>query len=241
MAKIDRRKNYFLVLDTETANGLEDALVYDCGYVVTDKAGTIYHKASFIVYDIFISEKDMMQSAYYAEKISDYEKDLVKSKRKLVNFFTLGKEIKAIMKEYNIKQVWAYNALFDINALNTTQRYLTKSKYRFFFPFGTKINCIWSVACQTICKQKSYFSFTKKNNFLTSRGIKTSAEIVYRYLKDDATIEEEHTALEDAIIETEILSRCLRQHKAIKKFPVRFPMGQVAKAFKIWNEKELAI
>lgn len=33
-------KKYYLVLDVETANSTEDALVYDLGYVVCDKRAT---------------------------------------------------------------------------------------------------------------------------------------------------------------------------------------------------------
>ena len=39
--KIDRRKNYYLMLDTETANTLDDPLVYDIGLAVVDKAGKV--------------------------------------------------------------------------------------------------------------------------------------------------------------------------------------------------------
>ena len=33
---MDRRKHYFLVLDTETANSLEDPLVYDMGWAIVE-------------------------------------------------------------------------------------------------------------------------------------------------------------------------------------------------------------
>ena len=42
-------KKYYLVLDVETANSTDDALVYDLGYVVCDKKGNIYEADSFIV------------------------------------------------------------------------------------------------------------------------------------------------------------------------------------------------
>ena len=43
------------------------------------------------------------------------------------------------MKRYNTNIVCAHNSRFDYNALNTTQRYLTKSKYRYYFPYGTEV------------------------------------------------------------------------------------------------------
>jgi hypothetical protein len=54
----------------------------------------------------------------------------------------------------------AYNAAFDMNGLNKTQRYITKSAYRWFFPYGVKVECIWHMACQTICSQKKYFDYS---------------------------------------------------------------------------------
>jgi len=57
--KIDRRKKYFLVLDTETANGLDDPFVYDLGFVVADRKGNIYERHSYIIYDIFVACRDL--------------------------------------------------------------------------------------------------------------------------------------------------------------------------------------
>ena len=54
------KKKFYLVLDVETANSLEDALVYDIGYAVIDNKGDIYKTASYVIRDIFIKEKDLM-------------------------------------------------------------------------------------------------------------------------------------------------------------------------------------
>ena len=42
--KIDRRRNYYMVYDTETANGLDDPIMYDCGGAIVDKNGKVYEK-----------------------------------------------------------------------------------------------------------------------------------------------------------------------------------------------------
>ena len=72
MEKIDRRRHYILVFDTETANSLDDPLVYDIGWAIVDKHGRVYETKSFINADIFIDEKDLMQTAYYKDKIPMY-------------------------------------------------------------------------------------------------------------------------------------------------------------------------
>lgn len=235
MNKIDRRKTYFLVVDTETANSIDDALVYDYGFKVVDRHGNVYHQDSMLIYDIFVLERELMQSAYYAAKIPMYEQMLKDKKIRLVQFSSARKLTADIMAEYGITKVWAYNAGFDRNSLNTTMRYLTKSKYRYFFPRGTEVCCIWSVACQTICKQKAYFQFIEKNNLVTKGRVKTSAEVVYQFLENDREFVEAHTALEDVGIETQILARVLRQHQSLDTIPRRFPTSQVNKAYKEWK------
>ena len=66
MKKIDKRRTYYLTIDTETANGLEDPIVYDIGGCIHDKKGNIYETFSFIIYETFYGMKDLMKSAYYA-------------------------------------------------------------------------------------------------------------------------------------------------------------------------------
>ena len=88
---MDKRKKYILVIDTETANGfmgengkldLSNSLVYDIGYKVIDKKGKTYEENSFVIYDIFFN-KEMMQSAYYKQKIPRYLKDIEEGKKLL--------------------------------------------------------------------------------------------------------------------------------------------------------------
>ena len=103
-------------------------------------------------------------------------------------------------------------------ALNTTERWLTKSKYRFFLPYGTKVFCIWHMACQVLCTQKSYIRFCLENGLTSPSGnIKTSAEAVYAYMTDNAEFSESHTGLRDVLIEVQIMARCFRQHKHMDK------------------------
>ena len=63
---------------------------------------------------------------------------------------------------------------------------------------------------------KKYVNFCNDNGYVTEKGnIQTKAEIVYRYLKNDKTFEEEHTGLSDCKIEYEILLTAIRTKKPI--------------------------
>lgn len=212
------RKNYYLVLDVETANGTDDALVYDLGFAVVDSQGFVYHTESLIVSDIFFNETELMQSAYYAEKIPKYLNGIKAKAFRVVTFSTARKIIAEMLERWNVKAVCAYNAHFDTTALNTTERWLTKSKYRYFLPYGTQVFCIWNMACQVICTKTRYIKFCLANGFVSPSGnIKTSAETVYAYLTKDSTYEECHTGLEDVLIEAKIMARCFAEHKHFEK------------------------
>lgn len=213
---MERKK--FLVVDVETANDILCPLVYDVGLAVCDKYGHIYEKYSFLVYEIYRGERELMQSCYYAAKIPEYEEQLKKGETKLVRLFTVRRIIHDLMKKYNIDTVGAYNCYFDSTALNNTIRYITKSKYRWFFPYGTKFMCIWHMACQVIYTQKTFQKWARENNFLSASGnIQTSAEVGYRYYTRNPDFQEEHKGLQDVEIECEIMRKCFAQHKSMKR------------------------
>ena len=215
---MSRQKEKFIVLDVETANDIPDTFTYDVGFVVADRSGKIYHEHSIVVSDIFIKEKELMQSCYYANKLPLYEKRIAGNEVKVASIFTVRRLIAKYIAEYNIKKVYAYNASFDRNALNTTQRYLTKSKYRWFFFFCFEICCIWHMACQTICNRMDYCLYCAKNGFYSKKGnMTTNAETVYKYLTKDKDFEEEHTGLADVRIELKILCKCLTYHEKINR------------------------
>jgi hypothetical protein len=213
-----RTTEKFIVLDVETANDTVDALTYDIGFIVADRHGNIYESHSFCVYDIYRGERELMQSAYYAHKLPLYEEGLKNGEYKLVKFSTVKNIIWKLMADYNITKVFAYNCHFDRNALTKTQRWLTKSKYRWFFPKETEFCDIWNFACSTICQQKGYKDFCELNGYISNRGnnYRSSAECVYQFITNQNTFEELHQGLADVYIEYEILLKCYATHKKVE-------------------------
>ena len=227
MEKIDRRHIYGIVLDTETANTIADengldmsnVLFYDLGFQVVDSHGRPYgEKFSFVNSDIFIHEKELMESAYYAKKIPQYWKDIWAGKRKVATTYEIKKILWEVVEKYDCKFVCAHNARFDSKALNNTQRYTTKSKFRYFLPRGL----VWwdslKMARSVMGKMSTYRKFCEENGYITKNGqLRFTAEICYRFITKDNNFKESHTGLEDVEIETEIFRYCHRQHKAMKK------------------------
>lgn len=216
---IDRRKKYYLVVDVETANSLDDPLVYDIGFLVGDKQGNIYEKYSFSVWEMFQYYTDLLTTAYYAEKLPNYTIEEKNGLRVRTSLGTIRRLLVDTMIKYNITEVYAYNCYFDRKALNATRRYFTKSEYRWFFPYGTKFSCIWNMACTTIFQQKTFRDKAKENGWYGKNGknITTNAETAFKYISGNSDFEEEHKGLADVIIEYDILLRCIRQHKKMVK------------------------
>ena len=78
---IDKRHKYGIMIDTETANSIDCPFCYDIGYQVIDSHGRLYLERSFLVREVFVHERDLMRSAYYANKIPSYVEDVRKGKR----------------------------------------------------------------------------------------------------------------------------------------------------------------
>lgn len=209
-------KQYFLVLDTETCNSLEQPIPYDIGWVVCDRHGNIYEERSFVVADSFIDLKDAMKSAYYAEKIPKYWVDIKAKTRTLTTMWTIRKFMIEDIKKYNISKIGAYNMGFDKRALNNLIRYHSKSFIRWWFPFGIEFFCIWSMACDSILNRPSYIKFALENNYVSEAGnIQTNAEKAFNYINKTTDFVESHTGLEDVKIEVAIMAKCYAQHKKI--------------------------
>lgn len=216
--KIDRRKNYIVVLDTETANDLDNPLVYDIGWAIVDKWGNVYRTRSFVNREIFFLEKDLMDSSYYAEKLPIYYKRIANGETKVANWLTIKKILWEDMAEFETNIVSAHNARFDYKATATTQRWLTKSAYRYFFPKGTEVWDTLKMARDVIGKMPTYKKWCEVNDYICRNGqLKFTAEVLYRFISGQEEFDEEHTGLADVLIEKDILAYCYRQHKPMRK------------------------
>ena len=230
MNKIDHRKHYILMMDCETANTLTRAdgsldmtsvFIYDIGWQVTDRHGNVYEEKSYIVREIFYQEQQLMTSAYYAKKIPQYLMDIAEGKRIVATFYEIRKDFLDTLAKYDTKTVCAHNARFDHNASNITQRWLTKSKYRYFFPYGVEIWDTMKGAKAVIKDMPTYRKFCEENGYMTKHKTprpRLTAEILYRFISKDCDFVESHTGLEDVDIERQILVYCFKRKARIADF-----------------------
>lgn len=206
--------SYFLMVDTETTNSLEFPIAYDVGLAVVDEKGEVYETRSFVVADVFL-DKELMEVAYFFEKIPQYLEDIEKGIRILTSFYNIKKEVKKIFQKYEIKAVVAHNMSFDYRALNLTERYITSSKYRYFFPYGTKFWDTYKMSCEIFFWNDDYRKYCFTNHFKRGRRPKLTAEVLYRYISGNTEFQESHTGLEDVMIEKEILAKCFAENPEI--------------------------
>jgi len=215
---MDRRISYYMVLDTETANSLDDPIMYDIGGAIVDKHGRIYETFSLIIYEVFCADRALFDTAYYAEKRAMYEEQIRQGTRKIVSIYTARKIVRELCEKWNVRAIIAHNARFDYRSTAYTIRYLTKSRTRYFLPYGIPLWDTLKMAQDTICCQPTYIRWCARNDYLKKNGTpRATAEILYRYITLNNDFIESHTGLEDVLIEKEIFARCMSQHKKMKK------------------------
>jgi hypothetical protein len=224
--RLDKRIKYRIVLDTETCPldttltevNPQNMFVYDIGWAVVDKRGKVYQTRSFINSDIFLDEKELMKSAYYASKIPNYWAEIKSGDRLLKSWSNIRKALLEDITAFNVTEIYAHNMYFDLSCLNNTARWLSKSKYRYYFPKSVDICDTLAMARSVIAKMPTYKKFCIKNGYLTKNNqVRLTAEILYRFITQDITFNESHTALEDVMIEKEIMAYCFRRHKKMKR------------------------
>ena len=208
-----------IVFDTETApieKGPLDArksLVYDLGYIVLDTRGEVLDTKSLIIRDVFMDDT-VMANAYYADKLPKYYERIGNGYSDAVSFAQAHKLFGDTCRRYNVSQAWAYNCKFDYLALNATTSRASHGLRRLFFPYGLEVCDLWAWAGESILSTKKFCRWAREHGRLTDKGNpSTSAETAYAYLMGTPDYAEEHTALEDAKIESAIYLACKRRKK----------------------------
>lgn len=223
---MDKRKSYYIILDTETApfdNTIKEVdsknmVTYDIGFCVVDKKGNVYESHSYIIKEIFFNN-NLMRSAYYYNKVPQYLSDIIKGDRIVESFFNVQKILFDIFEKWNCKAIISHNAIFDYNSLTTTLQYLT-NKQVYYFPYNFPYWDSLKMARDVLKTRKTYKNFCEKYNFMTKHKKprpQLKAEVIYKFLTNNPDFIESHTGLEDCLIENEIVKYCFNSHKKMRK------------------------
>jgi hypothetical protein len=209
------KNDRIMMIDTETTNDLDCPIVYDVGFQVFDLNGNTFASDSLINADVFL-DSDLMASAFFADKIPHYWEAINGGLCRLAKWSTIKKIVREVATAFDVKIACAHNAVFDYRALNTTQRYITTSKNRYFLPYGIEWWDTLKMARAILKDNDDYAEFCFDNGFFTERGARRyTAEVIYRYLTQNVDFEESHTGLSDVMIERKIFEYCLTTDPSI--------------------------
>lgn len=268
------KKKFYLTLDTETATlpfanemcinasqkqkiAISKPLVYDIGWVISDRQGNVVKTENFLVQETFFVP-NVFNTAYYKDKRPIYMQLLENGE---ITPACWNKIIEILIDDLQFCDITAaYNACFDFKkAIPFTERYIKhlydadyseweakqKEKCRkilkgkdesknpeylkpYFELRGEKypIVDLWGVACERLININKYRNYCLQNRLLTASAIyfKTSAETSFQYLMRNHDFIEDHTALSDALIEMQILTKALQKGKVepeLASFPFR--------------------
>lgn len=213
------KKDYFLIIDTETTI---DQMVADFGAVVCDRKGKIYTQCAVLVNGIYtdmqnhplfyVEDSDPVWSKASLETRYNRYNEMVKNGSRMiasVNAINLWLA-KAIGKYDPI--LTAYNLAFDTHKCGETGIDLTGFSQRF---------CLWYASAQKWAHTRNYRQFILDNHYfnkptkLGNMSYQTNAEVMARFVTGQPDLEDEpHTALEDVIdYELPILTRLVKTTK----------------------------
>lgn len=215
----------FLVLDGETCNtpmidgqlDVKNGQVYDLGGAVIDEYGDEKERFSVVNEDVFFRMPEQMDEAFYSDKMPQYVADMRMGNHKIVDTWGMYKTVKELCKKHNVQAVVAHNAKFDIQTLNATMRYQTKSRKRYFLPYGMKVIDSLALSKKVFGNDPQYIAFCKENGYMTNHATprpRFTAEVLWRYISNNNEFVESHTGLRDVEIEKEIFTKCLEALRA---------------------------
>ena len=202
-----------MIFDTETVS-LTKPFCYNIGYVIYDtKSSKTVVKKDFVIEQVW-HNLSLFSTAYYAEKRPIYVKRMKARQTKMTKYGQVMRAMRADIKNYNVEIAYAYNSSFDEKVFNFNCEW-----YKVSNPFDTiPVIDIRPMVFNGICQTAPYKEFCETHqNFTEGGSYSTTAEAVYQFITQNADFIEEHTALKDSEIETEILIDCLHRGIDITK------------------------
>lgn len=211
-----RTQNNILIIDTETVGTFGSPIIHDFGYEIVDKDFNVLIERRHLVKELHEVNPFMLNiSDFYTTHKPKYDEAKALGTVDILPWKEIAKEFMDDMRIYKAKVISAYNMAFDYKALNATNSFFNIGSTKLMDTVDKKsLLCIYNLACDTILDTDDYRDYATMKNFISAKGnYLTNAECCYRYLINDETFEEEHTALADVRIEAEILKYIIQNCK----------------------------
>lgn len=204
------RKN-ILIIDTETARGLENPIPYDISVGIYNKLGKLLFAKTFLVSEIWNNDQLYNSSFYGASKRGEYNSQIRKGTAEILTAKQVMKEIKRLIKNNNVGLVGAYNYKFDnLACLNLSTEYNTTNPF-----YGMPYFDIQLLTAERLRGCKHFYDYIEKNNLKTQKGYASiKVDTVYKYLFKSKKVEE-HRGLEDIKQESKIFFKFVNENPIV--------------------------
>ena len=188
-----------MIFDTETTS-LDKPFCYNIGYMIVNTDGEYICSRDFVVEQVWHNPM-LFTTAYYANKREIYIKSMRQRKTKMDKFGYICQQMIRDIKNFEVTSAYAYNSPFDEKVFNFNCDWFKCNN-----PFDNiPIFDIRGYAHHYICGDDFKQWCEEYNAFSESGNYSTTAENIYRYITNNTDFVEEHTALADSEIETDIL------------------------------------
>lgn len=203
------------IIDTETTRS---GMVYDFGAAIMNAAtGEIIDTMNVVVGETF-NDVSAMATSYYAAKIPAYLEAINAGALEIIPFSECFKRFGDLLKAHDVRSVWAYNMAFDYNALNRTIAELSNGFITSFFPDTVQCYDLMSSAVNLVGNTRRYQKWAIAHDYVTPTGrARATAETMFRFITDDDSFIEDHTALSDAMVEADILAHLVAKKAGYKR------------------------
>ena len=192
-----------MIFDTETTS-LDKPFCYNVGYIIVDSdTAEVIIKRDFVVEQVWHNPM-LFTTAYYADKRELYVKSMRSRKTTMDKFGYICQRMIRDIKNFEVSSAYAYNSSFDEKVFDFNCDWFKCNN-----PFDNiPIYDIRGYAHHFICDDEFKNWCEEHNAFSDSGNYSTTAETAYKFITNDDTFVEEHTALNDSEIEMEILAKC---------------------------------
>lgn len=211
----------FITLDTESTGLGRRALAFDVGYTIATRKDLILSR-QFLIREILTDPRVMLgamnngdwRDMMGAKLFNAYIPALDASEFRLASWQEFTRTLRDDMATHSVDVFAAYNLPFDMRALAQTQAHILGAGK--VLDYRPDLLCLWNFSASTVCQRPTYHKAAQQFGWISDAGnVRTNAEKVYAYLTGNFDFIEKHTALDDALIETEILQRLLAAKKPI--------------------------
>ena len=207
-----------LVLDTETFGLKPDNVVFDIAWSVFNSKQVIKERG--VLVEETFSPNRLEFLPFYGKKKARMYSILAETfpiRRWDVILHVLSTDI----VKYNVKAVYAYNAVFDVQAIARTSEVLQAGR---FTPFGEiPVYDLYTAFSTFAGMRRMYKVFCEANGLISPAGnVRTTAEAALKFILSEE-YEENHTALSDVRDEVLILKHLIKAKRAYNLLPVAHP------------------